>query len=80
MKNTSRPNQDPDQLPDEIDFDYATAKPNRFAEQLSDMQIMVLLDPDVAAVFDSAEAVNRVLRALIETMPQSQSAQKGARG
>jgi hypothetical protein len=72
MKNTSRPNQGFDELPDEIDIDYATAKPNRFAEQLADMQVMVVLDPDVAAVFDSAEAVNRVLRALIETMPQQQ--------
>ena len=58
-----------DELPDEIQFDYAKAKPNRFAERLIDQQILVALDPDVAAVFGDAETVNRVLRALIETMP-----------
>lgn len=58
-----------DDLPEEIYFDYAKAKPNRFAEALKDQQILVALDPDVAAVFGSAESVNRVLRALIQTMP-----------
>ena len=58
-----------DELPDEIRVDYAKAKPNRFADRLKDQQIMVALDPDVAAVFGNAETVNRVLRALIETMP-----------
>ena len=29
----------------------------------------VLLDPDVARVFQSAESVNAVLRALVATMP-----------
>lgn len=38
-------------------------------EQIEDQQILVALDPDVAAVFGNAETVNRVLRALIETMP-----------
>jgi len=33
--------------------------------------IVVVLDPDVAEVFKTPEAVNRVLRALITTMPSS---------
>jgi len=33
----------------------------------------VVLDPDVAAVFSTPQSVNAVLRALIETMPQSGS-------
>ena len=53
----------------EYSFDYAKAKPNRFAEMLSDEQVVVILDPDVAAVFRNSSEVNRVLRALIETMP-----------
>ena len=73
MSNTSPHNEISDQLPDEIEFDYANAKPNRFAEQLVDTQVMVALDPDVAAVFDSAEAVNNVLRALIQSMPPQQT-------
>lgn len=58
-----------DELPDEIIFDYSKAKPNRFAQRLKEQQTLIALDPDVAAVFGNAEVVNRVLRALIETMP-----------
>lgn len=58
-----------DELPDEMRLDYTKAKPNRFAERLKDQQLLVALDPDVAAVFGNADTVNRVLRALIETMP-----------
>jgi hypothetical protein len=50
-------------------LDCAHAKPNRFAERFVDEQITVVLDPDVAAVFHTSEDVNRVLRALIQTMP-----------
>ena len=53
----------------EYSFDYTKVKPNRFAEMLSDEQVVVILDPDVAAVFHNSNEVNRVLRALIETMP-----------
>ncbi len=69
MKND--PKTEDDKMLSEYRFEYAKAKPNRFAEQLSNQQITVVLDPDVAAVFHSSEAVNRVLRALIETMPYS---------
>ncbi len=33
---------------------------------------VVVLDPDIAEVFDTPESVNNVLRALIATMPRSQ--------
>ena len=33
-----------DELPDEIQFDYTKAKPNRFAERLKDQQILVALN------------------------------------
>lgn len=56
-------------MPAEVKLDYDKAKPNRFAGRLGDEKILVTLDPDVAAVFRDAESVNRVLRALIETMP-----------
>ncbi|HQY93399.1 MAG: hypothetical protein WAU00_17635 [Caldilinea sp.] len=58
-----------DKMLNEYAFDYTKAKSNRFAEQLVDKQVMVVLDPDVAAVFQSSDDVNRVLRALIEAMP-----------
>jgi len=58
-----------DRMLNEYLFDYTKAQSNRFAEQLVDEQIVVVLDPDVAAVFQSSDDVNRVLRALIEAMP-----------
>ena len=73
MKTMGNDKTNGDELPGEIEFDYSKAKPNRFAERLKDRQILIALDPDVAAVFGDAEAVNRVLRALIETMPPTLS-------
>lgn len=53
----------------EYSFDYKKAKPNRFID--SEKQIIVKIDEDVAQVFDSAEKVNSVLRAIISTYPKS---------
>ena len=36
-------------------FDYTKSKPNRFAKRIQPGAVAVLLDPDVARVFDSAE-------------------------
>jgi len=58
-----------DDLLPEYDFDYSQAKPNRFAASCSQGGRMVVLEPDVAQVFATAESVNSVLRALISTMP-----------
>ncbi|HJT77752.1 MAG TPA: hypothetical protein VJ739_11170 [Gemmataceae bacterium] len=57
----------------EYRFDYSKARPNRFAAQFKRGSRAVVLDPDVAAVFSTPESVNAVLRALIETMPQTSS-------
>jgi hypothetical protein len=59
-----------DELLAEHNFDYKRAKPNRFAAS-SEKQLLkvVVLDEDVARVFTTSESVNRVLRALIESMP-----------
>ena len=72
MKTTSRPEADRDQskeLKPEYRLDYADAKPNRFATKVRGGSLAVLLDPDVASVFQNAESVNTVLRALLTTMP-----------
>ena len=58
-----------DEMRDEYQFDYSKAKPNRFADKIGQDQLMIVLDPDVAAVFKTPESVNRVLRALITSMP-----------
>ncbi len=61
----------PDALQPEYEFDYAKASPNRFAAKMTPDSRAIVLDPDVARVFDSSQSVNAVLRALIETMPHS---------
>lgn len=55
---------------DEYQFDYSKAEPNRFASQIGQDRLMIVLDPDVAAVFKTTESVNQVLRALITSMPK----------
>ncbi len=69
MKKTPTNNPESDDLPVEYEFDYRKARPNRFA--LKDQERVVILEPDVAEYFHDSDAVNRVLRALIETMPRA---------
>lgn len=65
-------NTEQDLLP-EYQFDYAKAKPNRFAEQ---SPITITLDADIAAIFKDSEAVNKVLRAIVLAMPHSSFSEK----
>jgi hypothetical protein len=58
-----------DMLP-EYNFDYKKARPNRFARKIEDGSRIVVLDPDVAAIFTTPESVNAILRALIGVMPK----------
>lgn len=68
-----------DGLRSEYRLDYSKAKPNRFAERVRPGSVAVLLDPDVAHVFKSAESVNAVLRALMATMPVAARRRPGSR-
>jgi hypothetical protein len=54
----------------EYRFDYTKSKPNRFATRIAPGAVAVMLDPDVARVFKTAEAVNGVLRAVAAAMPR----------
>ena len=60
-----------DDILPEYAFDYSEAKPNRFATQSSDVTT-VILDPDVAKVFNTSQAVNKALRVILEAYPNSQ--------
>jgi hypothetical protein len=61
----------------EYRFDYSKSKPNRFAAEFQKGAVAVVLDPDVASVFTSAESVNTLLRSVIEALPdQKKSASK----
>ena len=70
MKKTSKPNRpDPDEIRPEYRFDYSKAKSNRFATALKGSTVAVVLDPDVASVFQTSEAVNTLLRSVIAALP-----------
>jgi hypothetical protein len=58
-----------DSLLPEYRFDYRKAKPNRFASRYRAGSRIILLDPDLARIFTSAESVNAALRALLQAMP-----------
>lgn len=61
----------------EYHLDYTKAKPNRFAQKQADGSLIVVLDPDIAQVFSTPDAVKRVLRALIATMPPTPIQSRG---
>lgn len=64
-------------LKPEYRFDYTQSKSNRFASKMQEGSVAVVLDPDVASVFQTAESVNTVLRALRKTMPNRSSGRRG---
>jgi hypothetical protein len=57
-----------DEMRPHYDFDYSKARPNRFAERFNEETVAVVLDADVADVFETSEAVNTVLRSAIRAM------------
>lgn len=69
MKKTSSP-KSAKELRAEYHFDYSKSQPNRFAAAVDSNAVVVVLDPDVAEVFTTPEAVNSALRALINAIPQ----------
>ncbi len=74
MKNQQTPEPIPDtddEMKAEHNFDYRKARPNRFAGQIDQSRVVVVLDPDVSEVFTTSESVNAILRALIENMPST---------
>jgi hypothetical protein len=55
----------------EYRFDYRKSRSNRFAPLMTGTTIAVVLDPDVATVFQSSESVNSLLRSVICALPQT---------
>ena len=70
MKRTPGNPKAADELRPEYDFNYAKARPNRFSSRMGGPVLAVVLEPDVAAVFDSSESVNRILRSVISALPK----------
>jgi hypothetical protein len=60
----------PEDMRREHRFDYRKARPNRFARLMKGQTVAVVLDPDVASVFQSSKSVNALLRSVIAALPQ----------
>lgn len=65
-----------DELRPEYNFSASETRPNRFASRMEAPVVAVILEPDVAAVFDSSKAVNKALRSVISTLPKRSRAKK----
>ena len=69
-ENSTQNHSDPsDGLRTEYDLDYGQSRRNRFASRMTGTTLAVVLEPDVARVFDSSESVNRLLRSVISALP-----------
>lgn len=60
-----------DELRPEYDFDFSKAVRGKYYKQYIESSNVVVLDPDVAAVFQNAEAVNQALRAMLRFAEQT---------
>ena len=65
-RNRRSPRED---LRPEYQFDYRKSRSNRFAARMGEKAVAVVLEPDVAQVFDSSSSVNRLLRSVIAAVP-----------
>ena len=63
----------------EYTFDYKKGRRNRFASRMAENAVAVVLEPDVAQVFDSSDSVNRLLRSVISALPQRARRSRGLR-
>jgi hypothetical protein len=67
----------PDDLQDELrpeyDFDFSKAVRGKYYKQYMESSNVVVLEPDVAAAFQNAEAVNKALRAMLKFAEQTSS-------
>lgn len=62
-----------DEMRDEYDFSQGVR--NKYADRLREGSNVVVLDPDVAAEFDSPQAVNRALRVYLKNKKSEQGAE-----
>ena len=66
---------------DEIlpEYDFSRARPNKFAARYAAGSNVVVLEPDVAAIFPSAGEVNEALRALAGIIQKNRATHRSRR-
>jgi hypothetical protein len=62
----------------EYRVDYANSRSNRFVDRMRSDAVAVVLEPDVAEVFTSAESVNQLLRSVIAAVPNRNTKRRKA--
>jgi hypothetical protein len=67
MKKPRKQSSDRDTMRPEYDFSGAVR--GKYAGRFSRDVVMVVLEPDVAAAYPDAKAVNRALRAILDAAP-----------
>ena len=67
--------------PDEIlpEYDFSRARPNKYASRYAADSMVVVLEPDVAAVFPTADRANEALRVLAGLIQRHKSPKPPAR-
>jgi hypothetical protein len=63
MKKAAKSKRDPDML---HEYDFSSGVRGKYAKRYTEGTNVVVLAPDVAAVFPDAESVNNALRALVQ--------------
>ncbi len=53
----------------EYHLDYSKARPNRFAEGVSEGSLVVVLEPELARIFKTPQHVKAILEAIAHAMP-----------
>ena len=61
-----------DMLP-EYHFDYSEARPNRFARDIAEGSLVVVLEPELARVFKTSEQVKTILRAIADALSRQEA-------
>jgi hypothetical protein len=68
MKKTAKSKAKPEMLPE---YDFSKGVRGKYAKCYAEGTNVVVLSPDVAAVFPNAESVNKALRGLVEIAQKS---------
>lgn len=60
------------------EYDFSRSRPNKYASRFRTGSAVVVLDPDIAAIFPSAAEVNEALRALAGVIRRNRSKRSSA--